>query len=308
MTAARVAAVIVTYNSAEHVGRCIKSLRGRVSHVVVVDNASADGSAAAARAFKDVEVIANVENRGFGAAANQGVIAAGAGFILLLNPDTALRTGIEPLLAALAKPGVGAAAGALVDDHDRVQAGFTVRRFPTPAALSFEALGINRLWPGNPVNRRYRCLDLDLGRARTVEQPAGAMLLFRRDLWERLGGFDQSFQPVWFEDVDFLKRMREAGYAAHYDPSVRIAHVGGHSIPTLGEGPRRRAWYGNLLRYAAKFFGFWGLRVTAASVALGCAGRGLVAAGGGYGAVIRLAVAAFFLGPARLRCGVRQAK
>ncbi len=73
-------------------------------------------------------------------------------------------------------------------------------------------LGLNRLWPGNPVNRRYRCLDLDLEAAADVEQPAGAFLLIRRDAWQALGGFDEGFHPIWFEDVDFLKRARDAGY------------------------------------------------------------------------------------------------
>ena len=100
----------------------------------------------------------------------------------------------------------GLAAGKLVDKTGVAQKGFTIRRFPTPASLIFELFGINRLWPSNPVNRRYRYLDRDLDQPGPVEQPAGAFLMFRRDVWKRLRGFDESFHPVWFEDVDYCRR------------------------------------------------------------------------------------------------------
>ncbi|MEZ5402626.1 MAG: glycosyltransferase family 2 protein [Bryobacteraceae bacterium] len=288
-----VTAVVVTYNSERCIGECLRAAVPRVGRVVVVDNASGDGTVAAAMAIPEVKVIANAENRGFAAAANQGVVAAGARFILLLNPDAVLETSVEPLAAACRQPGIAAATGMLVGVDGKPQKGFSVRRFPTPGALVCESLGLNRVWPGNPWNRRYRCLDLDLNVPQTVEQPAGALLLFRRDLWERLGGLDQRFQPLWFEDVDFLHRLRQAGYTAYYDPFVRATHSGGHSIPSLGEGERQYFWYGNLLKYAAKHFGSWGLRATAAAVMLGSAGRGLLTVSGGYGAVIRLAGSVF---------------
>ncbi len=307
-TGTTTAAVIITYNSEECIARCIEAAIPRVDRIVVVDNASADGSAAAARRFPGVTVIANRTNRGFAAAANQGVVAAGASLILLLNPDAILLTSIEPLIEACRRPGIAAAAGKLLGEDGAVQTGFNVRRFPSPAVFSFEALGINRLWPSNPVNRRYRCLDLNLDIAQPVEQPAGALILFRRDIWDRLGGFDQRFHPLWFEDVDFLKRICNAGYAAFYEPSVTATHSGGHSIPSIEEGKRRYFWYANLVMYAAKHFGLWGLRATAVSVALGSAGRMLLAAGGGYGAVIRFAGSAFFKGPQLLNRGNGRAK
>ncbi|MEZ5356326.1 MAG: glycosyltransferase family 2 protein [Bryobacteraceae bacterium] len=302
------AAVIVTYNSADCIGGCLAAAAPCVDRVVVVDNASGDDSVAKARAFPGATVIANARNRGFAAAANQGVVASAAEMILLLNPDVILQTPVDDLVQACRRPGIAAAAGKLADGAGKAQEGFTVRRFPGPAALSFESLGVNRLWPGNPVNRRYRCADLNLEQTQRVEQPAGALLLFRRDLWERLGGFDQRFHPLWFEDVDFMKRTHEAGYAAIYTPSVWGTHSGGHSIPSIGERERRYFWYGNLLLYAAKHFGFWGLRATAASVALGGAVRMLLAAGGGYGAVVRLAGAVLFCGPECLDGGARRAR
>ncbi len=157
------------------------------------------------------KVIANHENRGFAAAVNQGVAATDAEFVLILNPDVKLLTSVDALVEASERYGL--AAGKLTDLNGRAQTGFTLRRFPTATALIFELFGINRLWPSNPVNRRLslsRSVDLD--QPGSVEQPAGAFLMFRRDVWERLGGFDERFHPIWFEDVDFCRRAIDSGY------------------------------------------------------------------------------------------------
>ena len=122
-----------------------------------------------------VKLIANRDNRGFAGAANQGFAVTTGDPILLLNPDVRLRTPLAPLIEACQEHGL--AAGQLTGSDGRVQAGFTIRRFPTPASLAFELLGINRLWPRNAVNRRYRYLDRDLNLEGPVEQPAGAFLM-----------------------------------------------------------------------------------------------------------------------------------
>ena len=70
---------------------------------------------------------------------------------------------------------------------------------------------MNRLWPGNPINWHYRCFS-DFAVPSEVEQPAGAFLMIRRDIWEQLQGFDEQFRPLWFEDVDYCWRAKETGY------------------------------------------------------------------------------------------------
>jgi len=226
--------------------------------VTVVDNASTDQTAEYARKRPGVKVIANRENRGFAGAANQGFQTTDADPILLLNPDARLRTSLTPLIEACREHGL--AAGQLTGPDGRVQAGFTIRRFPTPASLAFELLGINRLWPGNPVNRRYRYSDRDLNLEGPVEQPAGAFLMMRRDVWEHLGGFDESFHPVWFEDVDLCQRATEVGYRIEYVPQVRAEHLGGHSVRKLSSSSMEVYWYDSLLRYGAKHFRPWPYR------------------------------------------------
>lgn len=223
---------------------------------IVIDNASEDRTLEQARARKGVTVVANRENRGFAAAVNQGVhqgiAACDAEFYLMLNPDAYLLTPLDPLVDACREYGL--AAGKLVDPTGNPQRGFTIRRFPTPLTLWFELFGLNRLWPSNPVNRRYRYLDRDLNASGKVEQPAGAFLLFRKDVWQRLGGLDEGFYPIWFEDVDFSLRAAQFGYQTQYVPKVAAEHRGGHSISRLGVGCRLGHWCASLVRYAAKHF------------------------------------------------------
>jgi len=248
----RTAAIVVTHNSAEVIGRCLDACRNAgAAEIVVVDNASSDATVAAAGG---VRLIANPENRGFAAAVNQGVRATAAPFLLLLNPDAELLDPVENLERTCSQPGVAAAAGLLVGEDGKPQKGFTVRRLPTAAALVFELLGLNRLWPSNPVNRRYRCLDLDLAQEQDVEQPAGAFFMFRRDAWQELGGFDEGFYPVWFEDVDFCRRLADAGRRVRLAPSVRARHEGGHCFRGISRRDRMVWWHRSLLEYTSRHF------------------------------------------------------
>jgi GT2 family glycosyltransferase len=199
-------------------------------------------------------VIANPVNRGFAAAVNQGVRFLGAEYILLLNPDAVLQGSLAPLQTACAARGAGAAGGKLVDTEGAVQAGFSVRRLPTALVLALEVVLINRLWPGNPANWHYRCYDLDYDEPAEVEQPAGAFLMFRRQVWEDLGGFDEQFYPIWFEDVDFCKRVRDHGYRVYYAPGAVAMHTGGHAIRKILLEKRELYWYRSLLKYGFKHF------------------------------------------------------
>jgi N-acetylglucosaminyl-diphospho-decaprenol L-rhamnosyltransferase len=260
--------VIVTCNSEREIGPCLDAALRAGAEIVVVDNASCDSTVAEV-VRRPVRLIANRENRGFAAAVNQGVDALSAPFLLLLNPDAVLQTSIDALRDACARPAAAGAGGMLLDAAGAPQAGFMVRRFPTPWALTFEALGLNRAWPHNPVNWHYRCLDLDLRVAQQVEQPAGAFLMIRRDVWQKVGGFDEGFRPLWFEDVDFAKRASAAGYAMFYVPQAVAKHTGAHSIVKVGLEILPFYWYGSLLRYSARHFGTWTTRAVCLAVIAG---------------------------------------
>lgn len=251
--------VIVTFNSGDHIGPCLDAVRRFSSSsdsVLVIDNASQDCTVKEVQS-RDVALIANPENRGFAAAVNQGVRSVGKELILLLNPDCVLLTGLGPFVDALQDSTMAGAGGKLVDPSGAPQAGFAVRNLPTALTLVFEVLLINRIWKRNWVNWHYRCLGLDLNKSAKVEQPAGAFFLFRRSAWERLGGFDERFYPLWFEDVDFCRRAKADGYHMYYVPAVRAVHVGGHSLRAVSVERRQIYWYGSLLTYSARHFGPW---------------------------------------------------
>lgn len=245
--------VIVTYNSAPHIVSCLRSLRQPGWERIVVDNGSRDESAERARAVPDTLVLANPENRGFAAAAQQGVRAARGELLLFLNPDVTAEPGALAALQAAVEPaGRAAAGGRLLNPDGTTQVGFVVRRLPTLLSVLAEVLLLNRLFPGNPWNRGYRCLDLDYDQAAEVEQPAGACLLVKRGAWEELGGFDEGFFPLWFEDVDFCRRLRARGGTIVYEPRARFYHLGAHSVATLEASEQPLYWYRNLLRYFRK--------------------------------------------------------
>ena len=272
------AVVIVTHNSAAQVGACLAALRqyawneggaGVVEEVVVVDNASGDGCCEIVETQAPAaKLIRNRTNRGFAAAVNQGVRATVSPLVLLLNPDAYLESGLDGLVRAFDLPEVGAAGGRLVDASGEWQRGFNVRSFPTPAALALEVLLANRVWPRNPVNRRYRMLGFDPQREQDVEQPAGAFLMFRREIWEKLGGLDEAFHPLWFEDVDFCLRLRQAGRRIRYVPGAVARHAGGHSVRPAAVQFRQLAWYGSFLRFCHKHYSagtYRGLRAATAA-------------------------------------------
>ena len=260
--------VIVTYQSEAVIADCLRAAVCTGAEVVVIDNASRDATVQVARGL-GARVVANAENRGFAGAVNQGVQLLKTPYVLLLNPDAVLQTGIEPLTARLRQPGVGAAGGLLLGRDGRSQRGFSVRRFPTPAALIFEILLVNRAWPSNPVNWQYRCSNVSLEAARPVDQPAGAFLMFSRQAWQQIGAFDEGFYPVWFEDVDFCRRLRCAGFSIWLEPAARAVHDGGHAVQSLSFEQSRVYWYGGLVRYAARHFRPLSYRLVCAALVLG---------------------------------------
>jgi GT2 family glycosyltransferase len=301
----RVAIVIVTYNSAAEIGGCLDALAETGAEILVIDNASADSTRDEVVARK-IRLIANRTNAGFAAALNQGVRGTTAPLILSLNPDAHLVRGLDAMAAFFEQPGNGAVGGLLIGEDGAPQTGFMARNLPAPAALIFEVLGINRLWPGNRVNWHYRCLGVDTMSVSPVDQPPGAFLMFSRAAWETVGGFDERFRPIWFEDVDFCARIKSAGYRAWYQPLSVAKHTGSHSIDPLALENRERYWYGSLLEYAAKHYRSSAFRTTCAAVAVGAVGRAVLGfprhglkAFAVYGGIVGLALGRAVRSPAK---------
>jgi len=295
--------VIVTYNSQAEIGPCLDAATATGAEVVVVDNASQDDTLAEIRRRK-VVCVANGDNRGFAAAVNQGFRALHSPYVLLLNPDAVILGGLEAMREACDLEGAAGAGGCLLDAQSKPQTGFMVRGFPTPMALALEALVLNRIWPGNPVNRRYRAVGVDYSSRRIVEQPAGAFLMLRRPVWEELGGFDEGYYPLWFEDVDFCRRAAARNYVLYFTPEAVARHSGAHSIASIGVQVRHFYWYRSLLRYSARHFRPLAFRAVCLSVVAGSFLRGVAGALSEgrlaplvtYGNVFRLAGRCLFFG------------
>jgi GT2 family glycosyltransferase len=249
--------VVVTRDTRKATLRCLGSVAGARSlgRLVVVDNASSDGTAEAVReAFPSAAVVERDEALGFGAACNLGAAQGEAELVLFLNSDAAAREGALDRLAAqlAATPGAVAAAGRLVSPGtDEPQVGFAVRGFPTLAGQLAVLSGLERAWPANPLSRRQAARDFDYATTHETDlQPAGACLLCRRSAFEEIGGFDEAF-PFWFEDVDLVRRLRDAGRILYVHDAV-FEHEGGLSVRERPGHELIGARYDGLVRYFDK--------------------------------------------------------
>lgn len=254
----RCSVIIVTYNSAGAIEACLRSLVPQDCEIVVVDNASQDDTTTRVLEVANqvpLQVITISRNIGFAGGVNQGIRAASSDVLLVLNPDTMAEPGaIDALLTCFLKTGADAVGGALLGEDGEPAKGFAFRRIPTLTSLLFEVLLVNQMWPGNPVNRRYRCLDADYSREQEVEQPAGACLAVTRKAWDLAQGMDASFYPVWFEDVDFCARLLHSDAKIVYCPTARFRHSGAHSVGQLSFREKQMFWYQNMVRYTSKHF------------------------------------------------------
>jgi GT2 family glycosyltransferase len=250
--------VIVNWNTRELLRACLGSLRAALegsalsSEVIVVDNASGDGSAEMVAAeFPEVRLIANAENRNYAEGNNQGIAAASGEFVLLLNPDTEVPEGTLDALVELLRerPKAGAVSPALVHPDGRVQE--SVRGFPAPYALVGELTGLARLFPHSAWGA-YRPRRLPEDGPSSVDQPMASAFLVRREALEQVGPFDPQF-PLFFNDVDLCYRLKQTGWEILYDPRVRIVHVGGASTRQVRPEAIRRSHEG-LRRFYAKHY------------------------------------------------------
>lgn len=229
MTAPDVSVVIVTYNSKRHIGPCLTSLREHVTGVpfeaIVVDNASTDGTAEFVRREHPwARVIARGANDGLSAGVNDGVAASQGRHVLALNPDTRIdHDAIAPLAAFLdAHPDAGVVAPRLLDADGTLQ--LSCRAFPGYRTALFGRYALlTKLLPGNRYSRDYLMTDFDHGSERDVDWVSGAAMMFRRAVFDRLGGWDAGFF-LFNEDVDFCRRVHDAGLRVVYEPAVSVYH------------------------------------------------------------------------------------
>jgi GT2 family glycosyltransferase len=257
-----VSALIVNWNTCEHLRRCLQALQRCPQppdlEVIVVDNASSDGSAEVVRReFLQARLIANDRNLGYAAANNQAAKVAQGRYLLLLNPDAEVTDDAIAKLLAFAEthPEAGAVAPKLVYPDGRLQP--SLRSFPTPAALLFATLPLDKLFALRPSPLtaflgHYRLTWFRYDRIAEVEQPMASALLVRREAWEQVGGMDETM-PIFFNDVDFCWRLKKAGWRIYFLPDAVVIHHHGASTRLLGVG-KLWASHQGLLRFYDKHF------------------------------------------------------
>jgi O-antigen biosynthesis protein len=227
MTAPLISVVVVTYNSRQDIAACLQALLASVGtrpEITVVDNCSGDGTADVVAAdFPSVRLLRSPANLGFGGGNNLGFAASTGDLLVTVNPDVRLRAGaLQALATAFAADTRLGIAGAKLFFAD----GSTIQH----------AGGIVNYPLATTWHRGYQ--EVDAGQ---YEEPAdvsfvtGAVLAMRRTVFEKTGGFDIGFYPVYYEDVDLCYRARRAGWRVVYLPTVVGLHRTSVSLDRTGE-------------------------------------------------------------------------
>lgn len=219
--------IIVNWNVRELLRTCLCSMLSELDasgEVVVVDNASSDGSAEMLRAdFPQVRLIANADNVGFGAANNQALAMSEAAYVLFLNPDTDVRPGaIGRLLSFMEeRPRVACAGPRLLNPDGSTQS--SRRSFPGVATAFVESTILQRWFGGLKALARFYRGDQPDDQPQPVDWLVGACLLMRRSALDEVGFFDERFF-MYSEEMDLCYRLRQAGWEVWYVPAAEVVH------------------------------------------------------------------------------------
>ena len=230
-----VSIIIVTWNTCALLRDCLRSVHAQTTvphQIIVVDNASRDGTAAMVRAeFPDVLLIANTQNLGFAAANNQGLRQATGRTVLLLNPDTiVLDKAVDRMLAWLDQnAGVGCVGCQVLEAPGVIQR--TCFADPTPARQLIVELGVMRLARWLPALGQPWYGDWDRRSTRDVDVVSGMFMLLPRAVLDRVGLLDDAFF-IYAEEADWCRRIRKAGWRCVFAPVAQILHLDGGSKST----------------------------------------------------------------------------
>jgi GT2 family glycosyltransferase len=227
--------IIVNYNTCALLDACLASLKAADQppgglEIIVVDNASSDGSAAMVKEkYPAVHLLAGTENVGFSAANNKGALVANGRYLLFLNSDTVVAPDAlaQPLAYMSAHPQVGALTVRLIYPDGRRDPD-NHRGFPTPWNAFCHFTGLSRLRPNDPRFNGYMQSYADFSSTHPVDVIAGSYMLMPRHIFDELGGWDETYF-FYGEDIDFCYRIREAGYEITYYPHVQVLHYKGAS-------------------------------------------------------------------------------
>lgn len=227
-SAPNVSVIIVNYNGGQDILDCIESVLAARSavdlEIIVVDNGSSDGSPEQIRArFDDVNLLGLGENRGFAAACNAGISVAQAGTILLLNPDTVVRTNaIRLMYEELVKHTNWGIVGARMLNANGVPYR-AARRFPAPRDIAIAATGLPKLFHSSRFFNGYLYGEREIENLDEVEQVEGSCLMISEVARKAVGNLDEQFF-IFFEEVDWCKRAKAAGFEIRIVNEAEVIH------------------------------------------------------------------------------------
>lgn len=272
---AEISAVIVHYRTPAETLRAARSLADSTPEVdiVVIDNASGDGiRETLAREVPRARVVAEPENRGYGAACNRGAAETSGSYLLLLNSDAFVQpAAVRALVSALERNSRGAVIGPrLLNPDGSLQP--SISRLPTPWRIFCESSGLAALTGGRGIFRGHTKTRENHERAHEVESLMGAALLVRRSAFEEVGAFDEGFF-FYAEESDLCARLRHAQWRILYEPSASVVHLGGASGGDVLFGQL----HSSLRRYVRKHHGPLAAKFAGAVLWLGAAIRYLLA-------------------------------
>lgn len=248
------AVVIVSWNVKDALLENLKSVFASSSvslDVIVVDNASMDGTVEAVRsAFPEVRVIANKKNLGFAKACNQGLAASSARHALLLNPDMRVEPdALAKTVAYLdAHPDVAVVGPKLIGEVGKAM--HHLRRFPWLSDQLVILLKLGKLFP--KVVARYMGNDLDLEKEQDVDSVRGAYFAINRTALEKIGMLDERYF-IWFEEVDYCRQVKEKGMRVRYVPSIVAHDLVGKSFSQRNRWWKRKQFMKSMASYFLKW-------------------------------------------------------
>jgi N-acetylglucosaminyl-diphospho-decaprenol L-rhamnosyltransferase len=232
-----ISVIIVSYNTVSLLRQCLLKLfahtQGLDLEVFVVDNNSSDASAAMVRGeFPQVKLVENKVNMGFAAANNQAWKRSRGKYVLLLNPDAYVTAGAVQNTARFMDdhPECGLCGGRLVKPDGVLDP--SARKFPTALSKFFNISGLRSRYPRSRFFAGHEFGDFDHKRVMEVDWVPGTFTMYRREMLEQTGLFDERFY-IYYEETDLCRNAKRAGWKIYFVPDAEVVHVGGASSKTV---------------------------------------------------------------------------
>jgi GT2 family glycosyltransferase len=250
---------IVNWNTKTYLRECLASLAahppdGEAMEVIVVDNASSDGSAGmAAEEFPDVDLLVARENIGYADANNLAMRRAVGDILLLLNPDVRVLPNALTNAVQFARDHHRAGAVSVRFRNPDGSLQPSLRGFPAPESLLLEVMGLWRVAPGSTRLGAYFMRWFGYDRVIEVDQPMGTFLMIPRAAYESVGELDSGF-PIFFNEVDWCFRAKALGWKIYFTPNAEIVHYGGQGTKQAPKASMVRESHRSLIRFYEKHY------------------------------------------------------